>query len=747
MIIKNVAQNKPYQLEPDTQMKVERTNPFLNEYGEQTLPITLPYSAHNRKLLEYPGQLGGLRKPSQQIEATIQDGEYFTTCRQAILGVNKKDGISTSFYMNEGAFFADLKDARLFEIFADEVIPGVNTVAEGVAFCRGLINEPTDEYAIFPIWLQDGDKKRIINELAWMDSEGNELEEQDLGNNNGCTLQPHSEIDPVAGSSMMFRTLYNKAPTGDYTLGHYYGYPRKITSDDQSVNLSEGYFITPFVKATYLLKRIFSHYNYTLNESFLDHSPAFSNMVFVNNTADALVNGTILLTDLLPDCNASTILEVFRKKFCCEFIPDVINRTVEVKLFNDILTEDTDIDLTDMIASALDIDFTTQEKSVVLQSEETINAKDSYEDLEEVVAKYPKMAIDGISGMAYRDGFKLGRFFNDGLFRVREYLGDNIPYTQHPKEEHMVKVPDCAIAMDYEVKEMTKNINLSAGISNHSSIFGNLYPSAGSTRYLNSTVILNITTAEDNQEANEDAVSVDADNDKQYPMLCFHYNRYGLYTLGTTTNYSIDGDRLWDYSLQYNGPDGIFERFYRKLDDILRNSFYKVKADVLLDQSHKISLPAHRKVIIDGQELIIDKLSFTVGGKNEPVESEFYTIRAYDPQEHAPSQAETYDKKYVWNLIYEVKNVTTQAELSQEDVMPSEDAVFYTPPTQEQYEQQQTKTVLRRSTAFTTDQLKYYYLDGVQYVGKVEKIMLRPCIKGIEVSFNTLPMDYSDIVL
>lgn len=54
-------------------------------------------------------------------------------------------------------------------------------------------------------------------------------------------------------------------------------------------------------------------------------------MVFTNNTADALVNGTILLAHLVPDCLCSTLLEVFRKKFCCEFVPDEVAKTVRIE--------------------------------------------------------------------------------------------------------------------------------------------------------------------------------------------------------------------------------------------------------------------------------------------------------------------------------------------------------------------------------------------------------------------------------
>lgn len=84
-------------------------------------------------------------------------------------------------------------------------------------------------------------------------------------------------------------------------------------------------------------------------------------------------------------------------------------------------------------------------------------------------------------------------------------------------------------------------------------------------------------------------------------------------------------DGQWNYSLLYNGPCGIFERFYRTYDNMLRNSFIPVKVDLLLSPEQKMNLNAHRKKLLQGQQLLVNKLKYHLGGKNEPVESEFLT--------------------------------------------------------------------------------------------------------------------------
>ena len=103
-----------------------------------------------------------------------------------------------------------------------------------------------------------------------------------------------------------------------YTTGKldfYNSYSRIEEVDGISVKLDPGYYMTPFLRAPYLLRRIFSYFGYTLLENFFDVTEPFKSMVFINNTIDSLVNGSILLSHLVPDCMCNTILDVFRKKF------------------------------------------------------------------------------------------------------------------------------------------------------------------------------------------------------------------------------------------------------------------------------------------------------------------------------------------------------------------------------------------------------------------------------------------------
>ena len=99
--------------------------------------------------------------------------------------------------------------------------------------------------------------------------------------------------------------------------------------------------------------------------------------------------------------------------------------------------------------------------------------------------------------------------------------------------------------------------------------------------------------------------------------------------------------RFCNYSLVYNGGSGIFERFYRDYDLLLRNSLQETKVKLLLSQSEKQNLSAYGKVIIRGVEFFPNRLKFTLGGKDEPLDSELLTVGLYHDENGNTDSAPT----------------------------------------------------------------------------------------------------------
>ena len=625
MKITNTAKGKAYHLTPGTQLEIERTNLFFNEYGEQSLPIDLPDTDQNRAILGYPDRLGNKNKPAAPIECTIEHDGYFSVARQVILGAKRKDGISSSFYLNAGSFLAKLQNTNLKDVFGDETVPGITTVEEALAWCRSLFDNQNPNYAIFQIAVDDGTMQSLSSEdSSWPLTYVNRIE---LLNDNGYG-------------------------DGDYENLHYNLYnawKRTIKQDGNTITVPAGAYITPFIRANYLLRRIFAFFGYELQENFFTRTEPFNRMVLLNNTCDTLLNGTIRITDLVPDTTCSTILEVFRKRFLCEFIPDEANRLIEIKLLNELLDETPSTDLTNLIDGEIEIEYPEEYQEIKLSSANTLSAGTDppcESGAADLLKKYPNVRISPIHGAFVTDGYS---GLNIAGPTTRPYISKIVSSSCTPY------YADSGLnALDIQVPEMQPEFRNSEGEA------GKGYLCVGKSRWMNSTIL----DYGQSQESAQGEIIITSGEESLHPMLAFCYAENG-YAMGTVTEYKniptvgkdLEAVRFSDYSLLFNGKRGIYETFYRRYDDILRNSFHSLRANVLLSDSLKIGLDPHTPVIIDGQKVLPNIIRYTVGQSYLPEECEFYTCKLHDPQTNSGSNdgLSLEDRRYVWKAFLDMK--------------------------------------------------------------------------------------------
>ena len=88
----------------------------------------------------------------------------------------------------------------------------------------------------------------------------------------------------------------------------------------------------------------------------------------------------------------------------------------------------------------------------------------------------------------------------------------------------------------------------------------------GTGRSLNSSIIMDSVN-----DSTSEVVGEAEDNEELKPMPAFVFHA-GKLDYGTILNHDADGNKLWNYTLAYHGPDGLFERFWRNYDSLLRNS-------------------------------------------------------------------------------------------------------------------------------------------------------------------------------
>ena len=625
MKITNLDKGKAYQLSEDAKLEVERTNPFFNDYGETTSPLDIPASDYNRMILNYPDTFG-LREKMVATNVSIEDGEYFAQCRQIVLSAQHKGNISSSFYINDGSFYSKIQNVKLKDIFKGEMIPGCTTVDECIAFCQSLVGGKNENFDIFPVLLTDDSGRDIEHNYKILNWGGA------VGVPRTASYWRYKEgggYEYVTAHEMYSFVLNVNSPRfwGEWEWTEYV--------NEIPISLTKGYYISPFIRANYLLKRIFKYFGYDLKENFFTKTAPFNKMVVLNNVIDVLVNGHIRVEDLLPDVSVLDFLSVFRKKFLCEFVADEGTHTADIIFLKDAIDSKPVADLTRQMTEEPTLSYkaASDYKRVVLRSkyQADSDAEDSYDDIKDMVSKNSGAYFDNADGCFYKKGYS-------GNYSVKVKIGGC--------SQSYDSGDDNIDTQDVEIPEMIPEVRtlqykeILDGETVIRDIDRQLY--IGDYATLNSSMKV---ATEDGEEASEATSTLPV-------MLAFPYVASDGVVCGTVTAYdthlysnvgfgSHQGEqtprKIFDYSLVYNGEDGIYEKFYRQYDLLLRNSLQELKVKLLLSQSQKQNLPSYAKVVIRGVSFFFNKLKFTLGGKSEPTESELRTIALTTPINEAES--------------------------------------------------------------------------------------------------------------
>ncbi len=619
-----------FDLSPDTRIEIERTNPFFIEWGEQSLPISLPATDKNKRLLGQVQHIAGRRRITK-VDVYLHEQVFNVRAKMVLLSYNEKEGFECSLLLNEGSLNNRVQDVSIADVFGDETVRFAS-VGECVDFLRSLWKTEDERFAIFQI-------------SSVPDENGK------CANLNIVTLE--------------------KLPDGYYDLKN-----RNETVevlDEKSINIPAGCYITPFVKVNYLLKRVFKYLGYTFDPGFLSTAP-FANMVVLNNTADTIVNGSIRFTDILPDCKVGTLLNVFRKKFCMEFAVDDVRQKVSVLLFNEIIDSLAKQDLTLIMNGKPAIAFPENYRQLKLHADCIPHVLASSSDYRQSVQidtdqsnyvslknLYPDALLDKNSGTIYRLGFKGHKAILDGVGSLNTDY-----YTGGSLQAEEIECEECLPGMS-----CAKAVN---GVT-----FWDAHPVVDELRFLHTLVVMD--DEKNNVDDSENgAGGADVSDTYSLPvMLTFTGRVTGMgRDIGTTSNYYYD-NRLWNYTLFWNGEGGLFETFWRKYDSVLRNSLHKISADLILSEGDKMQLSSTGKIILEGQELIPETIRYVVG-KKELSTCDFYTIANHEPVSEAPVQTWPKISRYSWQVNSEIYPSRRYASYNAEP-----ETIYYDPPTEAEY--------------------------------------------------------------
>jgi len=564
-----------YDLPTGFVLELDRKNPFFSKVGEKSIPITLPLTANNQRIIGY-NKIDAKNKPMASLDVLIEDGVTRLFAKQ-VIHKTSKEGISTTFYPNIGAFWTTIKDKKL-----KDVMSGYSYSSATLMTDLQLSMKVTSsfDFIVFPVACNNGnDTYFILNETTNTESEG---------------------------------TPYLKGRQA-----------RTITEGDKNTEVPAGYGLTPFLRLHKLLEKAVTYFGYTLTNNFLANEH-FASLCLLNNCADIVVINRIDYSQLVPNITVQDLLDLIRGKFGCEFIPNEVTKTISISFFKEQLSSLPTTDLSEEKVSEFENDFPSFSQVVLSQDTSIENAAAETESLEKFLEKYVSVGavneeqwIDPAIVSRYNAVLRLaeGRFYSiefDGINTRKEpvssvFFNYNKGGDIAPQE---IVLKDTAVPV-VDVNNM-------------------LMPFVGNILHLNTAI----------KEKSGETKEEKKDSSK-YAMLCFaKFNSEGsLHTCyGTPFNYTNRGIRDGDYNLQTWGPDGIFHRFYKEMDSFYRHSNIILMADILLSEGQKNTVSEIKPVLINNQLLLPDTISYTLG-KRIQKQCIFRTIKLYEPYNIAQEQA------------------------------------------------------------------------------------------------------------
>ena len=690
MIIRDHTTGRNYQLSPGSTLQVERGNPFFNDYGEQSLPLDLPDTPLNRQLTGQPGELANASRPDTDRLVVIEDGAYHVRAHRQVLSARRGGSISTSYLLEQSNLYAKIGGLQLTDVFAsaqflyvrtaDGTSTATMTLDQRMAFLDGLKNHQDPHYDIFPVAMTMVDAAehsfgyRLLNAYGrvWKNPDKNEYE-----------FWP----DPASEGSQYASDL--QWLNGPVTIAIHGGTKDRRSiqfANDTTLNLQRGYYMSPFIRAIYVLECVISYLGYTLDypgrNGVGTPDPVMTRMVFVNNTIDACVNGTseiapadqesivsgILNSDLVPDCSCSDLLDMFRYKFNQEFIVNDVTGVVTMQPFGTMLNA-APVDLTPYLVGRPLIEYPESYRRTVL-SPAAAQSGDTAPELTSLLDKYPAAVWDPVRGGWIVSGHR-------GYSPVTEFVIDG--NTGYSIDDHQSNLTSDEHKSPDTVPSFVALID-SGAIHAGTERLSWTFPYIGDERALHSQ--LSGIAADDSPAVTErpklDMMLLLPYTGQSYPRgTLTDYDYYTYYSTGgqAVSSAGIGG------SLCYHGVDGLFERYWRMRDNLTRNALCKVRASLLLPSTLKMSLSPLSRILLHGSSMFVDTLAIVLGTE-EAIES---TLLSATPQAGAGgqlSQAPTPDTTaitgrtgYHWQLRHKYYLVTEDEYSSMID-FPSADYLY-----------------------------------------------------------------------
>ncbi len=293
-------------------INIEETSPVFNDVGSQSVPATVPATPRNNKVLSYPGRLdAGVRVNKDR--CTLTDGSLCRTGVVNVISASPDDGIEINIGFDNSTEYENWRSKRLPDLGNLPVLKlEQGELREYIERIYKNANPAMDDLAVFPILVaktDDPDCYEFLNR------------------------------------------------PGNDRLAVYGSVKRIIDGNVTDVKVPGDYGITPFVRVWRVIELIFDDIGYRIECNPFELDTELSRLVVLNNVADACCTGWLYYRDLLPTVTVESFLNALYVRFGLVYRLDSNARTVSLVFVRDIVTKKTVSDLTGFLSSPAKINY------------------------------------------------------------------------------------------------------------------------------------------------------------------------------------------------------------------------------------------------------------------------------------------------------------------------------------------------------------------------------------------------------
>ncbi|MDR2684323.1 MAG: hypothetical protein LBB53_02945, partial [Prevotellaceae bacterium] len=263
-------------------------NVMLADAGEQTLPMTLPPTSHNLKLVKWGHRLDSRYKPLYSLNVNISEGVFFQKCRMEIFSISEVEGISCSMYFNNGGFYSEVHKKNVWDFDWGEITYterlSLSNPQNSELYSMILDKVRRDGY-VFPQVVSTNEFKRRILYLNTEAISGPAHQITSVEPVEGLIIL--NEYDIIHNRNIDFSTTYNTLISLVGELSD----PLFVYSAENSDDNSEGvlqrlpynFGLAPFMYFGVFLETFFTlaGYRFSYNDDFVHFYPWFQHIILL----------------------------------------------------------------------------------------------------------------------------------------------------------------------------------------------------------------------------------------------------------------------------------------------------------------------------------------------------------------------------------------------------------------------------------------------------------------------------------